>query len=433
MKSVTLSRLIIAGALLVLVIGGVRIGMKRYFRVPVRVASGSMAPALVGPHIELLCGDCGFSSNCGVEHLPQTKAICSNCGGEAFAKESPVTDAGQRVYIDRQYQGGASLERWRLIAFADPTDRTRMAVKRVVALPGENVSLHAGDVIIDNTKAEKSLAEFLSLAVLVHDDRFRPPAETGAQHRWAGDWAVTNWRPTETGYACNAEPNQTNEPAAEETVDWLLYRNLRCFASPSDPRGETPIHDAYAYNQSLSRKPNTVVDIGVTCQCDADSGEIQIEFRQIEPACRLRLNRNTGMAEVSLGENTIARERIVNLKHHQRFQLTAVWCDGRLLVGIGDQSVLAVRPDATDYRQSATANPLAIGVTDGKLSVTGVRVLRDLYYLPARTSQLVQPECDSLSENGLFVLGDNSPDSRDSRYWRPNSLQLNDIIGRVIR
>ena len=66
-------------------------------------------------------------------------------------------------------------------------------------------------------------------------------------------------------------------------------------------------------------------------------------------------------------------------------------------------------------------SPIALGVRGGALSVSNLKIFRDVYYTSALGSIPRHPygvnEPYALKDDEYFVLGDNSPVSNDSRFW----------------
>src|SRR5205807_3912735 len=68
---------------------------------PVVVSSGSMAPALLGPHRAARCPDCGMEFDCDAETTPTgATATCPNCGRRGIEVDSHVA-VGDRLLVDR--------------------------------------------------------------------------------------------------------------------------------------------------------------------------------------------------------------------------------------------------------------------------------------------------------------------------------------------
>lgn len=402
MKSAEVSKSIVLIALIVLIGGGIRLVLLRYKRVPVRVASGSMAPALIGPHAAATCPDCGITVRYSLEHAPSRPVVCGNCGCDAFQNDFAEHD-GDQAAIDQQFRSVGAHSRWKMLAFVDPQDPTRLTVKRLVGLPGEAISIENGDVFADGERIEKSLAELLAVAIPVHDDRH----SLAHQDRWQWEGSA-----------------KTRQ---------LVYHHWRCFASPLGARGASPIQDAYESNQGLSRSLNIVADIGCICTVQSrGSQNFGFTFRQLEPPIHVQFDFSRQTLVARVGEKTFATVRLDHYQNAAQFRLIMAWCDGRLLVGINNRAVLQARPDFENLRTVETSTPLAFELPADSIRVANMRVFRDIHYLPPRGFSGKWRQQEGIADNRLFVLGDNSPDSRDSRYWK-TGLTEEQVVGEVVR
>lgn len=140
-----------------------------------RVDGPSMIPALVGRHWSLQCSQCGFRfAEPFVEGLQVT--LCPLC--RELIRVGPGNHVGslpgERIFIDRLSRV-VGPRRWQIWAYRLPEDPDYGQVKRVVGLPGEQITLCQGDVWVNGMIARKSLQEFLSGATLVFDSQYINP------------------------------------------------------------------------------------------------------------------------------------------------------------------------------------------------------------------------------------------------------------------
>ena len=413
-----------------------RVAMFQGLIKPVRVASGSMAESLLGPHFEVTCGDCGFAFACDADHPPAGgMAVCPNCGYRRSGVAQDEVVPGQRVLIDRSAAFLRRPRRWQVFAFRSPDDADSLSVKRIVGLPGEHVEIRQGDIYIDGRIARKSLDELRPMAIEVHDSARVPTRGESLPRRWQADSSETAWRTTQRGFVFHADGDESgggDVAHGEGEFDWLTYHHWRTFALPAYRTEESPIVDSYAFNQSASSPPVAVGDLYLTCRlemapgsCMAIRGHDGRSTFVVELACdeyRVRLVRDESvLREAALGTNPCDRPVTIE------FAL----CDRQVLLAIDGRSVLAERYDAVDRPFSPTARPLALGVAEGTVRIERLQVLRDVYYLdPSGLDYGWSP--DPLADNEWLVMGDNPAVSRDSRQWSRAGLPRNLLVGKVL-
>lgn len=382
-----------------------------------------MVPALRGAHFAVVCEDCAYPFACDATSAPAGgEAVCPNCGFPGNPLTAQQLRRGQRVVIDRFPYLWRMPRRWDLVAFHDPLKPTEKAVKRVVGLPGETIVIRQGDLFVDGKIARKPIAVQRSMAVLVHDDTFRPARTHNLPPRWKGQFDPSGWAPCKNGY-------QYSPTANASQIDWLAYRSWRCFASPLARSEQMPVLDHYGYNQNTSRELHTVADLTLTCRAGwSKSSRLWMRVRSPRDAFEVELDRSRQTATLRRDDGVIDNYAcpltdICNLE----FGI----CDRQVFLTVNRRLVFRRAFEPSDRSRAPTATPLAIGARQGELRIENLKVYRDIYYL--EPNQLGQHwSMRTQAERGeVLVLGDNVPISRDSRRWPSAGLSHKSLIGRV--
>ncbi len=399
----------VLGAALALL--GLRLALIQGRLCPVRVAGGSMAETLLGPHWPVTCRECGMPFRCGIEHPPpENRAICPNCGCRDNVVDATRIAPGQRVLIDRWAKLLHGLHAWQAVAFHAPHDADELTVKRIVAGGPGRVEIRDGDVYLDGQIQQKTLAQLREVRILVHDDRYRSPLA----NRWLPAQADTCWQPTRTGYT--AQP----VPGHGATIDWLHYTQWPCWYHGSPDVGRTddlPILDHDPYNQSLTRGSlHSVPDLMLACQLQvsgvghclvrltARRDVFEWELSAAGRECRLHWNgRCVAEAPRPAGSPPWTAEM-------------AVW-DHRVLAALDGTTIFTLDYEPTsDSPGAVDPHRLSIGTAGAHVQLEALRVYRDIYYLgPGNVTRWQAPQPMQVGQ--WFMLGDNVPVSVDSRFW----------------
>jgi hypothetical protein len=373
-----------------------------------------MAPNLPGPHYEQICSDCQITWRFdSVAPIDLRRIVCPNCGYRPD-QEIPhhALHPGYRLLVDRWPIRTGSLRRGDLVVFRMSDEPPTLAVKRLVGLPGEQISLFEGDLHADGRLVRKSLEQFRSQALLVHDDRFSP-RKTSLPDRWQPE---------------------------EEDPEWLSFRAWRCFDNPLPRSDETYILDNDSYNQGNSRQLHRVFDLLLTGHVDFRQAE-QLELRGHNGFAWYRLHADHSRRELTLWRDEQLVQQVMagrsgpTWNGHWEFALV----DRQVLVGISGKEVLRhaepsspllVAPRPVSSRQ-APLRPLAVRQSPSHATLEERRVHRDIHYLhPHGNDQFWKgPE---LGMDEYLVLGDNVPISRDGR-WGEHPLSRKYLHGKVIR
>ena len=355
------------------------------------------------------------------------RAVCPNCGYAENRIAAKQAQAGQRVLIDRLPLAMDSAQRWDLVAFYPPGEEQKLAVKRVVGLPGEELAIREGDVFIDGRRLRKTLDQQQALSVLVHDNDYLPGGESQLPSRWRSDREETRWQEITGGFRIAPADDA---PAA--TLDWLSYRHWRCTPNPLPRSDEEPVRDNYGYNQGLSRHLQVVLDLMLVCRVELAGGgqllflghdgheswEIEIEPEQQ----RLALRRQGKLVDAADWPATTGG---------QPLDLVFSLFDRQLILAVDGQTLLSRPLPVAPGPLQPTSRPFAIAASALTAEITGLQIYRDVYYLDPTNRLGDWLPGLRLGKDEYFLLGDNVPLSRDSRSL-PSAVTRKSLIGKVL-
>ena len=387
--------------------------------VPLRVASDSMAGAVLGPHSKVDCRDCGFRFALSCETTSPQPIVCPNCG----AANDPNTFSqvvGDRLVIDRAGCVLRPPQRWEIVALRCPDRADEVCVKRIIGLPGEAVQIRRGDIYINGRIARKDLRSLLEMAVSVHDE-FQP-ADT--ESFWRPEDTSSEWRSMADEFTCDRQ----GMSASSQRVDWLTYEH-RQFSALAAKGTPSAILNDIAYNQSESRELAPVPDVMLRCTARVvGDGALLFKVDDFRDEFVVRLSAGTQGAKLLRNGQEVARAA-TTVALDPPVDVDLALADHQLLLAVNRRVVLEYPYEPSDRAAKPTPHPLAIGAERATAQVAKVRVLRDIFYSPAEGVSATKEY--RLGADEYFVLGDNSPVSEDSRSWKlavPSEL----ILGKAL-
>lgn len=305
----------------------------------------------------------------------------------------------------------------------------------------------------------KPPAKMLAMARLVYDNAHQPLAQAG-RPRWspeaAGAWTADAADFPKTFSTQSGElswlryrhlvPDWNNDPRRAEPhliTNGMGYNSYR-FLRPPPPPGQKPLPlQAEAGNDQSHWVGDLMLECTVTlgagqteCVLELSKGvdRFQARFNTVDGKCSYVRVRPTGeelLVAVPAGVTGPGtyRLRLANFDDEM-----TVWVNGRVLdAGEGARyspvpPPLQYESDDSDRAGWTKANdierPARVGLR-GEATVTGLRLLRDTYYVSSRrvTTYYVQP-------GHYFCLGDNSAYSADGRMWGLVPERL--LLGRAL-
>jgi len=446
------------------------------------IPTGSMAPTLVGQHKDYACPQCGivYAVNAS-ESFGSTQiayGTCVNCRFTTEILDQPVYSGDRILVLKTLFNipkkfGGGPPKRWDVTVFKYPEEPEQNYIKRLVGMPNEELRIERGDIMTrklnstDPFKIErKTLDHQQAMQILVNDDSHRP-AILKDDNRW-NHWRNEEggWKALEEGlYEATTEGESWLDMRYEHRVptpeQWKSIATSRPL--PLQPRSSL-ITDFYAYNTFLTRdsydksawfQPHWVGDLTVELllQVDKPSGEFRIELVEAGVTNQFVVDLATGMGRIIRGGKQLAEAK-TPIREGGRFKLRFANVDNRLTLWINHLTPFGegveYEPLAEENKgpQAADLKPVGLAVKNSKVSVSRLKLTRDIYYsiYPSGfdygenlwSAAIVDSSAffDLISDASKFgsfnetrhqdfpigegrymMMGDNSPLSKDSRAW----------------
>jgi signal peptidase I len=398
-----------------------------------RIPTGSMADTLKGAHFRLRCSQCGYAYDHGfvpqVYGMPEDtvpsvpvpirqQTRCPSCGYYTPANEEVPVANGDRILVLKCIYQFVDPKRWDVIVFKNPINPTENYIKRLIGLPGDTIEIIDGDVYINGLIARKPPEVQRELWMPIYDNNFQPvnPNERAGfnGHRWQVPFSLhgSAWK------ISDEDPTRLELDSPADQTSTLTY------GGPS----ANGFAATYAYNEvyGYSRMP-TCSDLMVRfylrpANSDGSVG-ITLSKYGIDYRARLDPSGRMTLAKVSDGQETVLASREATPPPAEAFTLVKFAdVDHRLLFECNGQELsvdLGRSPQALD--QTSASPPRAEIFGAGKLTLSHLALFRDIYYTSdgqgARGGRAIEGKPFKLNQDEFFVLGDNSPNSEDARWW----------------
>ena len=352
--------------------------------------------------------------------------------GAAVGPDGGVAFDGERVLVTF---GVGELERFDLVV----VDRGGDApfVKRVAGLPGESVRVLDGDLLVDGRRLAADAPRPAPVEL------FDSTRDAVAEHFHFRQAPEGPWHVADDG---TLELDGTAVPPGSDLGMLLLHKELRDGYRRHDGSLEPGVHavgDGGLVVAFRLGDPATVLRVRLVEE--GDLFELTIGPRAEPPdgdaaaepdrPRELVLRRDPGgevlaRTPLALGSaggggwhrlvfdnvDNHLRALVVDAAGDERVQLTATYDGNRPYNGVLPEDRTSVAPR------------VAVGGEGGPLTLGRIRVTRDLHLLAVGT-HAVDRVLD-LGPDEVFLVGDNSADSADSRLWGP--VPLRDLIGRPL-
>jgi len=348
---------------------------------------------------------------------------CPRCSGELMSDKAMPVANGDRILVLKCIYQFFEPKRWDVVVFKNPPEPTINYIKRLVGRPGEKIQIIDGDIFINDQIARKppKVQKELWMPVFINDYQPVRP-ENGA-------FKSLNWR----------QPFRNVGDSQWITTD--KNNPTRFFLDSSSSRMHSLVYDTtignslrstYAYNDVdyYSNMPSCS-DLMVRFDCNAASpdGSIGIALSKYETTYRAMVDLNA--ATLIITKQDKGQEPVelagLSIKHpatNKQTSVTFAYVDRQLVF----------KCDGTRWTHDLGRHLNDIGLVRkdveprveifgaGSLTLSHVAIFRDIHYTELRygnSGEYGRATKDAfiLEEDQFFVLGDNSPNSEDCRWW----------------
>jgi len=332
----------------------------------------------------------------------------------------PVAN-GDRILVLKCIYQFIEPKRWDVIVFKNPTDPTINYIKRLIGLPNEKVQIIDGDIYINDKIARKPPKVQNELWMPVYNNDYQPVQPEDGNfngHAWeqpfknVGDskWILTN----------------SNHP----TIFSLESSPGQIYTMEYDTSIGNDFRTTYAYDE-IDRYSDMPIcsDLMVRFDCrTADpQGSIGIALSKYETTYKAWIDFTGEMVITKIDQDgktsDLARSGPVPVTESAMVKFANV--DHQLIFQYGSKKLTydlgRNLEDAGPITEDIEPRVEIFG--SGKLTLSHIAIFRDIHYTEAKFynrgngGRATKDNPFILEKDQFFVLGDNSPNSEDGRWW----------------
>ena len=412
-----------------------------------RIPTGSMADTLKGAHFRLRCRQCGYGYDhgfvpsryfdgngrrfsddtvpVGSVQLPAT--ACPSCGyNDRSNNRAPVAN-GDRILVLKCIYQFTDPKRWDVIVFKNPPEPSINYIKRLIGLPGESVQIKDGDIYINGQISRKPPKVQNEQWMPVYDNAYqpvRPGDRLFNGHAWSQPFRNVDGSQWVTEDETSPTVFRLDQPEGRAgRIDTLVYDTSR----GNDFRA------TYAYDE-IDRNENmpycSDLMLRFSCLAASSDASIGIALSKYETTYRAEVDLSAGTLVVTSCKEGGEPMELVSMPLEnpgidKRMLVKFANVDHRLIFEYGDtKGTYDLGRGPGEVGEIMRDVPPRVEIFgSGKLTLSHIAMFRDIHYTERQYGNSgafgkATDEAFDLDEDEFFVMGDNSPNSEDCRWWR---------------
>lgn len=348
---------------------------------------------------------------------------CPRCSGELMSNETMPVANGDRILVLKCIYQFSEPKRWDVVVFKNPPEPTINYIKRLIGRPGEKVQIIDGDIYINDQIARKPPKVQNELWMSVYDNDYQPVRpEQGAfkgrlwqqPFRNVGDsqWVTANSE-SPTVFSLDSPAGQINSLVYDTAIGNSLKATYAY--NDVDYYGNMPYcSDLMARFDCLAGSPEGRIGIALSKYGTTYGAQVHFDSGTLVVTKQGKGREPVELAAVPIEHPAADRPTLVKFAIVDR-QLIFEYGGTKWTHDLGRDL-----EDARRMRKDIEPRVEIFG--SGVLTLSHIAIFRDTHYTELRygnSGEYGRATKDAfvLGEDQFFVLGDNSPNSEDGRWW----------------